>query len=118
MIRRHLPFIAWMVFMTTMLLMPSKRVPSMLKSVEDWLLHILIMFISVLLLYLPLYKRKVTTSFYFTTVLSFLCYSILIEMFQEYFIPGRSGTVSDLLANMTGVTLALGTIYVVKKLWR
>lgn len=115
MVRGYLPFIAWMVFMTIMLLMPSKKVPSVFKSVEDWLLHIVIMLISVLLLYFPFRIRKATPSFYLKTLLMFLCYSIVVEAIQEYFIPGRGGAVSDVVANMTGVLLGLGMVYVFSK---
>ncbi len=116
--RSYVPFIVWMVFMTVMLLMPSKRVPSTIANFGDHLIHAAIMFVATWLWYFPNLNRELRPAHHIVLLVGFAVYSMLTEIIQEMLIPGRSGDVSDFMYDMVGVVLAMSTVFLHRKLYR
>lgn len=94
-----------MVFVTIMLLLPSANIPSGLATLPDYVVHACIMAIGAFLWYWGRFRLRGTLSkkVFLRVVGFFLVYSVLTEFIQAYLIAGRSGTVSDVIADMTGV---------------
>lgn len=47
--------------------------------------------------------------------LSILCFSIIMELIQQFFIPLRSGDILDVAANSVGITISISTVYLYRK---
>lgn len=108
--RRYLPFVSWILFVTFMLWLPSKAVPKSIANFEDWILHGGVMSVGAVLLYFAKRDQKKNIKFYLFFLFFFLVYSFITEIVQ-HFIPGRSFSLMDVVANMTGVVIVLIAVY-------
>ncbi|TVQ79697.1 MAG: VanZ family protein [Flavobacteriales bacterium] len=89
-----------------MLWIPSKAVPRSIAAMEDWIIHGAIMAVAAVLLVYARLNQGSWNSFVVYTLLFFTIYSLLTEFVQR-FIPGRSFSWSDVIANLTGVVIVL-----------
>ena len=115
------PAIGWGVLICYFSLMPSIEVPSMLKSISDFVLHFSIYGALSLLIFLGFTRftfysialKKVNLVMVFCILLG-----LAIELIQEKFIPGRQFEWSDVLFNSLGSMLvaALNKIVPASKL--
>lgn len=107
---RWLPFATYTAVLTYLLLIPSDRLPSLLVETSDKILHFLA-FALLMLLYLAglsnfFIRRKVYMPYLVAGFAGLSLFSGLLEIFQ-YFIPGRSGSLTDFGFNNLG--LLVGT---------
>ena len=102
---------------TLMLWLPSSKIPQSINSFDDWLIHGGIMGVAVALWCFAVIRNKkvLMLSYYVQVLLFFIAYSVLTEVVQEILIPGRTGSVLDVLANMTGVLAVLIFVYIRQK---
>jgi VanZ family protein len=93
-----------------MLWLPSKAVPKSIANFEDWILHGGVMAVGAVLLYFARRNQEKNIKFYLSFLFFFIVYSFITEMVQ-HFIPGRSFSLLDIVANMTGVVIVLIGVY-------
>jgi glycopeptide antibiotics resistance protein len=95
-------FVIWMVFVTIGSLLPSTSFPSWvdLGGNKDKIAHFVMYFVTSLLFYLTFRNRFRTTDIY--AVLFASSYGAILEVAQ-LFVPGRSCSFKDLVANLSGV---------------
>lgn len=99
------PSLAWLGLIWTMSSLPSSNIPSFKIVGFDKLAHICVYFILGILINSWLRARKFTRSqvFFFYCILIFLASA---DEFHQTYIPGRSVTVYDQMANLIGLGLA------------
>lgn len=113
--KSFIPAICWVILSTILFTLPGTSLPT-----EDWLskiwvdkwVHIGLFAIMAFLLCRGIYKRKITSGKYRYFIMCgilCLCYGIIIEFVQKYFIPFRSFEIVDIL--MDGVGSFLGVFY-------
>jgi len=105
------PAIGWGILICYFSLMPSKEVPSMLKSVQDFVLHFSIYGALSVLSFFGLTRYSFFRLPLNTALLVSVCcitLGFLIELVQERFIPGRQFEWSDVLFNSLGSAIVLG----------
>lgn len=102
------PAIGWGILICYFSLMPSQEVPSMLKSMQDFVLHFSIYGVLSLLSFFGLTKFSFTSISSYNALLVCLTGIVLgfiIELIQENFIPGRQFEWSDVIFNSLGAML-------------
>ena len=114
----YTPAIGWGILIIYFSLLPSQRVPSLLKNIWDFSLHTGIYFLLAALIYLG-YARHKKTAFNFTVALfSVLWVAIMggvLELIQEFYITNRSGEWFDFVANILGAAIASLAWFLLKK---
>lgn len=68
------------------------------------------MAVGAVLLYFARRNQEKNIKFYLSFLFFFIVYSFITEMVQ-HFIPGRSFSLLDIVANMTGVVIVLIGVY-------
>ena len=78
----------------------------------DKLIHF-IMYFSLTFVFLfdimPVKLKQIKNAFFFYYFLSILFISGILELIQEFYIPGREGSIIDLIANIFGLFAAVFT---------
>jgi VanZ family protein len=102
-LKRQSPAIAWGVIILLLTLAPGKTLPNVPIFGIDKIVHFIIFG---LLLFLSLYsnKNRYNRKIALSSLIICIGYGIIIEFIQEY-IPGRSFSIYDILANSIGVGL-------------
>jgi VanZ family protein len=110
MIKYLWPAIAWSLTVVALTLIPGEQIPNVPVFGIDKLVHIFIFGLMMTLTAVGLYKSSFYTSIKRPTLIA-VVYSIgfgmIIEFIQPY-IPGRSFSLFDILANVMGVALGYG----------
>jgi VanZ family protein len=109
-------FIYWLILFAATTL-PGKDVPNL--GVSDKLEHsVAYMVLSILLCFTYTFQNKVKLLFsrpFLMTILTITLYGALDELHQK-FIPGRSCDIKDLMADVTGATVGLIVVFLIKLL--
>ena len=112
-----IPAVAWGVFITLGTLLPGDSVPRTLKDLNDKFIHAGIYFISTSLIYLGFirynFRYPLARNILGWIVALCITYGGVIELLQFFFIPNRSGSVSDFFANSAGVVLSAFIVHLV-----
>ncbi|MDX5428540.1 MAG: VanZ family protein [Bacteroidota bacterium] len=107
---RRAPALIWGFFVFYFSLLPSDRIPKTLLEFSDLLLHFLIYsFWMVLSLWARPFPTRPPLRRTILVGVILISLSLLIEIIQGVFIPGRTFSLLDLLANGTGILIG-GTI--------
>jgi VanZ family protein len=109
-----IPAILWLIISTTLLILPGSSLPK-----EDWLdkiwldkwVHIILFAIMVFLWCWAVLRKypankRLKIIFFQLAVIS-LAYGIGMEFIQKYFIPNRSFSTGDILADTAGCIIGL-----------
>lgn len=120
--RSFWPAVFWSVAILVLSFMPGNSFPAV--SWMDWLkldkwIHAFLYFILFLLIYIPVNEGKKQRHQLFVIVGCIYCLllGLFTELFQEFFLPDRSGDLPDMIANAFGVVLAGFLIRLVHKKW-
>lgn len=95
--------VLWLLLITVLLCIPGTKLPKIQwhnKIFLDKLIHVAL-FLVLVFLWCRAYTIKTKKIFISITVLS-ICYGIMMELVQQYFIPFRSFDLRDMLANSIG----------------
>lgn len=121
-IRKYFKTIFWSLIMGYLLFSPSSAIPKthLLDFPQsDKIIHAAMFAI---LTYLYLSESSIKEKLAKTGILLFFVGIILVgitsEVIQHFFIPGRTGNVYDLLADLFGFFLGLSTFLIVKRIFR
>ncbi len=108
--RSLLPAILWFAFMSMLLFMPGKDLPSsgwVSRFHLDKLGHFILFFVLVIFFSVPILKSALTDKLKSRTILVFavaaVIWGISTEFIQGYFIPGRDFSLLDWAADVAGV---------------
>jgi len=86
----------------------------------DWVGGSLLEFVCNIALFVPfglLVALTLQRRPWWLAVLTGFTYSLVAELTQEFFLPHRSGTVSDVVANTTGTAIGVGAAWALLR-WR
>lgn len=113
------PALSWGIFISVVTLLPSDNIPKMVKDANDKILHGGIYFFFLFLFY-PGFSRFQLRAYISNSSLSIVflgcvTHGGLIEVFQHYFIRGRTGDWEDFLANNIGALLSVLLILMLRK---
>jgi len=115
----YTPAIGWGILIIYFSLLPSQKVPSLLKNIWDFSLHTGIYFLLAALIFLGYTQFKKTAFNLSTAFFTILLVAVLggaLELIQEYYITNRSGEWLDFVANNFGAVIASGAwFFLVKK---
>lgn len=112
---KFIPGIAWFFLILILICMPSSRLP----EVDDWmivinydkLIHVGVFAILAFLFMYPISKAdldsKVKWHYMIKIAIATIIWGITTELIQKFFIPSRSFSLSDWLADGIGGILAL-----------
>ena len=94
------------ILIAVLSLIPGHNFPETTIKFADLIVHLLMYATWVLVIYLELNKQYTGDLKRFRNRVLFIVilFGIIIEVLQEFLIPGRFGSVSDVLANTTGAT--------------
>jgi len=106
-LRSAYPSLLWLCVIWTLSSIPSKDLPSFNILGFDKLAHTCVYFILGMLINLWMKPRGLKT-YQVIFVYALLLLSATADEFHQYYIPGRSVVVYDLMANCAGLALALG----------
>jgi VanZ family protein len=116
-----LPALGWLILCTVLFTLPASAFPSekwytKIPMFDKWV-HIGLISILSFLFCWGLYKGKNSSeknkrNFILTGIIC-LCYGIMIEFIQRYFIPNRSFDIGDIIAD--GVGSLTGVIFSLKR---
>ncbi len=101
------PSIAWLLLIWILSSIPSKNLPGIQVLGIDKLAHVCVYFILGLLCNLWL-KSLHCKTYQVVFFYSLLLLTATADEFHQYYIPGRSVVVYDLMANGLGLVLAMG----------
>lgn len=104
---RFIPAIAWFVIITILFLIPTTEFPEEAwfeKIYLDKWLHAGFFFLLVWLFYLPL-RTKTKTIMQWIAATA-VVYGIVIELLQEFVVPGRTFDTMDMLFDAIGSVVA------------
>lgn len=110
--------IGWTVLIAVLCLVKFSNLPSFGISGADKYVHFTFHFVFTILwgFYLWLRQNEITIQNIFRLVIISLCYGILIEILQETCTTTRHADIFDVLANLSGATIALVLFVLIKKL--
>jgi VanZ family protein len=97
-----------------LLTLPGKELPQISwigKFQIDKLIHICMFFSVCLLFCYPFRQFHKRYSIILLIAIASLCYGIVMEFVQKYFIPNRSLEIADMVADGTGSFLAYWVVY-------
>lgn len=108
-LRRYWKTILWCLTMFYMLFSPGSALPKPEIKIPhfDKLVHAGMFAILVFLFQLDSYKTPKARFKVVLLIISVLLFGSLSEYIQFAYIPGRSGTINDLIADVTGIALGL-----------
>jgi VanZ family protein len=112
----YIPAMIWLVVLLVAMLLPSNKIPSVVKGVNDKILHSGAYALAAFLFYLGqnhfFTKPKNHSLSLIIAAFILLIIGVIIEFLQENYIPGRSGSIRDILANMIGIAWGMLSAYV------
>jgi VanZ family protein len=117
MIKYLWPAIVWSLTVVVLTLIPGEQIPNVPIFGIDKLVHVFIFGLMMTLTAAGLYKSSLYTSIkkpILIAVVYSLGFGIIIEFIQP-FIPGRSFSLFDILANVMGVALGYGVYLFVRR---
>jgi VanZ family protein len=109
----------WTVIILFFCLIKSSDIPKINIQNLDKVIHAFFHFVLVSLWFLFLKKRLNSSNFFRPLVISFVfsfILGIIIEMLQQFFTITRTGDLLDILANVSGATLAVIGIVLLNKI--
>lgn len=112
--------IIWAIGLMIVLFTPGNKLPhSRLLNFEnaDKLIHLVLFMGLCFLLFIDTWTREFSIKFrqVIFIVLSLLLFGISSEIIQHNFIKYRSGSILDFFADLTGILLACGFFYFLRK---
>ena len=109
--------IGWTVLIAVLCLVKFTNLPSIGVSGADKYVHFTLHFVFTLLwgFYFSLKLNEITISKIVRVVLLSICYGILIEILQETCTTTRHADIFDVLANLSGATVAFLVFVLIKR---
>lgn len=105
-----MPAILWFAFMSMLLFMPGKDLPSsgwVSRFHLDKLGHLVLFFVLVIFFSVPILKSAISDKLKTRTILVFviagIVWGLATELIQGYFIPGRDFDLWDWAADTAGI---------------
>jgi len=116
-----IPALIWAGIIAFISLVPGDELPQTNFHINDKLVHFLIYFSFTGVLFASLYpylrlssnNNPLRDSLIISSLISF-AYGTMIEFLQEYMNMGRSADLYDVLANLSGIIIAVFTILIFK----
>jgi len=108
----YLPLLTWALIILTLSLLPGNKFPNAPFSGFDIFVHAVFYFLLSFLLARAFFVQFPFLAYYKLLLAAFLIASLFeigIEIIQEFFIATRTGQLSDIAANTTGITIGLYT---------
>jgi VanZ family protein len=109
-INSFIPAILWFIFISVLFFLPGSELPD-----EDWFhkvyldkwVHSGFFFLLVYLVCLPIILRSPSAIVWINqTVVAAICYGVVVEFIQKWWVPGRSFDVLDMLFDSIGALAA------------
>ena len=109
-LKNHLPWITWSIFIIVLISIPGKDLPVVSKPVEhfqpDKWVHVFLFLVFIILLLMGFdrdsFDIKARQNLYFYSLITGILFSGGTEIFQHYFILGRTMSLKDFLYNFFG----------------
>jgi VanZ family protein len=114
-IKKFIPGIAWFFVVLTLICIPGENLPKvdnwLLKIDYDKLIHVGIFAILAYLFMYPIAKSSLPVKekwhYFIKITIATIIWGITTELLQKFFIPGRSFSLADWLADSIGGVVAL-----------
>lgn len=108
--------LGWTILIAFLCLARFSDLPSLGISNEDKYVHFTFHFVFTLLwgFNYTLYSKRIRILKIVNIVVASLFFGILIEVLQELYTTTRHADIMDVLANLTGATVALGVFILIK----